>query len=131
MWRRDIRNKLSALFVLALLMTSGRISAHHSIAATYFGDQTQQIKGRIVMLIYRNPHSFVEVDANDEKGKKQTWAVEWAASSQLDMFGVKEALKPGDSVTVVGNPGRNPADHRLRLVKVTRTSNGWTWSGSF
>jgi hypothetical protein len=32
---------------------------------------------------------------------------------------------------VVGNPGRNPADHRLRMVNITRPSDGWNWGGSF
>jgi thiamine monophosphate kinase len=43
----------------------------------------------------------------------------------------RETLKPGDDVVVVGNPGRNPADHRLRMVNITRPADGWKWGGTF
>ena len=39
-------------------------------------------------------------------------------------------LKPGDDVVVTGNPGRNPADHRLRMQSVERPKDGWKWSGT-
>jgi hypothetical protein len=64
------------------------------------------------------------------------WAVEWGAGGQLGRQGVtRETLKPGDHVIVVGNPGRNPEDHRLRMVTITRpAANGepeWKWGGTF
>ena len=42
--------------------------AHHSYAATY--DTTKEIKleGKLVQFVYRNPHSFVHVEAPDDKG---------------------------------------------------------------
>jgi thiamine monophosphate kinase len=43
----------------------------------------------------------------------------------------RETLKPGDHVIITGNPGRNPADHRLRLRKIERPSDGWEWGGDF
>jgi hypothetical protein len=36
-------------------------------------------------------------------------------------------LKPGDHVVISGNPGRNPADHRVRLLKIQRPKDGWSW----
>jgi len=40
-------------------------------------------------------------------------------------------LKPGDKVVVQGQPGRNPADHRIRLVHISRPADGWEWGGDF
>ena len=121
-----------ALVAGALVVSRGRAYAHHSFAATYFEDKTQKIEGNLVQFLYRNPHSFVHVEAPDEKGTMQRWAVEWGAGGQLGRQGVsRETLKPGDHVIIVGNPGRNPEDHRLRMVNITRPSDGWKWGGTF
>ena len=121
-----------ALVAGALVVSSGRAYAHHSFAATYFEDKTQKIECNLVQFLYRNPHSFVHVEAPDEKGTMQRWAVEWGAGGQLGRQGVsRETLKPGDHVIIVGNPGRNPEDHRLRMVNITRPSDGWKWGGTF
>jgi len=40
-------------------------------------------------------------------------------------------LRPGDHVIVIGQPGRNPEDHRLRMINIKRPSDGWTWKGTF
>ena len=41
----------------AALITSIRVYAHHSFAATYFEDKQQTIEGDIVQFLLRNPHS--------------------------------------------------------------------------
>ena len=112
-----------AMFVVAL-----PVAAHHSFAATYFEDKEVTIEGDLVQFLFRNPHSFVHVDGKDKDGKPVTWAVEWGGGGQLGRTGVtRETLKVGDHVIIVGNPGRNPDDHRLRMVKLKRTSDNYTW----
>jgi hypothetical protein len=102
--------------------------AHHSFAATYHEDQTVKIEGKLVQFLFRNPHSFVHVEAPDENGEMQRWAVEWGGVGQLAGQGItRETLKAGDVVAITGNPGRNPADHRLRMVTLKRPSDGFTW----
>ena len=118
------------LALATLVTTQVNVYAHHSFAATYFEDQTVTIKGKLVQFLYRNPHSFVHVEAPDDKGVMQTWAVEWGAGGQLSRDGVtRESLKPGDEVEIKGNPGRNPDDHRIRMQSITRPSDGWSWKG--
>ena len=129
-----MKRTLFALVLVAgaMVVSSGRAYAHHSFAATYFEDKTQKIEGNLVQFLYRNPHSFVHVEAPDDKGMMQRWAVEWGAGGQLGRQGVtRETLKPGDHVIIVGNPCRNPEDHRLRMVNITRPSDGWKWGGTF
>jgi hypothetical protein len=126
------RALLAFVFTAAAIVSTGRALAHHSFAATYFEDKTQKIEGNLVQFLYRNPHSFVHVEGPDDKGVMQRWAVEWGAGGQLGRQGVtRETLKPGDHVIIVGNPGRNPDDHRLRMVNITRPSDGWKWGGTF
>ena len=128
-----MKRALLALVITAgAIVSGGRALAHHSFAATYFEDKTQKIEGNLVQFLYRNPHSFVHVEGPDDKGVMQRWAVEWGAGGQLGRQGVtRETLKPGDHVIIVGNPGRNPDDHRLRMVNITRPSDGWKWGGTF
>jgi len=128
-----MKRTLFALVITAgAIVSGGRALAHHSFAATYFEDKTQKVEGNLVQFLYRNPHSFVHVEGPDEKGAMQRWAIEWGAGGQLGRQGVtRETLKPGDHVIIVGNPGRNPEDHRLRMVNITRPSDGWKWGGTF
>jgi len=71
--------------------------------------------------------------APDENGQEVRWAVEWAAAGALQRDGVatREILRPGDIVLIEGAPGRNPADHKIRLNHIERPSDGWKWGGSF
>ena len=39
------------------------------------------------------------------------------------------SVKPGDHVVITGSPGRNPADHRLRMRTIFRPKDGWRWGG--
>ena len=115
--------------VLATLMIAGMtVRAHHSFAATYDESKSVMIEGRLVQFLVRNPHSFVHVMAPDDKGQEQRWAVEWGGAGQLAGQGVtRETLKPGDVVVISGNPGRNAADHRIRMVTLRRPSDGFGW----
>ena len=117
---------------IALTLSVGSVSAHHSFAATYLEGQTQKIEGKVVQFLFRNPHSFLHVEAPDDNGTMQVWNIEWGGGGVLGRQGVmRETLKPGDRVIVVGQPGRVPEEHRLRMVNLTRPADGWKWGGTF
>jgi hypothetical protein len=127
-----MRRAMLVLALAAAAVMTRPVQAHHSFAATYFEDKVQKIEGDLVQFLYRNPHSFVHVEAPDEKGVKQRWAVEWGAGQQLTQQGVtRVTLRAGDHVIIEGSPGRNPEDHRLRMRTIVRPSDGWKWSGTF
>jgi hypothetical protein len=116
------------LFALTLVAAASPVRAHHSFAATYDEGKTVKIEGRLVQFQFRNPHSFVYVTAPDPAGQMQRWTVEWGGGGQLDSQGItRETLRPGDSIVVTGNPGRNPADYRVRLLTLLRPSDGFSW----
>ncbi len=122
--------KLLILAFAAGSILAAGARAHHSFAATYMVDKEIKIEGKLVEFLYRNPHSFVKIEAPDDKGQVQTWAVEWGGGAQLSRDGVsRDTLKPGDHVVVTGNPGRDPGDHRIRMHSITRPSDGWKWVG--
>jgi hypothetical protein len=115
--------------LLAVALAAGSAAApHHSFAATYDQQETIRIEGRIVQFQFRNPHSYVHVEAPDADGQVWRWAIEWGGTGQLGQQGVtSQTLQPGDEVTVTGNPGHNPGDHRLLMRTLHRTSDGFGW----
>ena len=123
-----MKRRLLLLFVVAAFVSGIQLYAHHSFAATYHEDQTIKIEGTLVQFQFRNPHSFVQVDAPDNKGVMQRWGSEWGGAGQLGGQGVNRyTLKSGDHVIITGSPGRTAEDHRIRMVTLKRTSDGFGW----
>jgi hypothetical protein len=55
-----------------------------------------------------------------------------AGAAALAGSGVSRGtLVAGDSVVIKGNPGRNAADNRMRLISITRPSDGWVWGQAY
>src|SRR5262249_655520 len=127
-----LKTKLFALVLTGMGVLGVRAYAHHSFAATYLEGQKMTIEADVVQFLYRNPHSFLHLEATDKDGKKILWAVEWAGGAQLGSEGgAGDTLRAGDHVIVVGEPGRDPNDHRLRMIDIKRPSDGWSWKGTF
>ena len=125
--------RLIVLLIAAAMLISisgSQLSAHHSFAATYFEDKQEKVEGDLVQFLFRNPHSFVHLEVKQPNGELVRYAVEWGGGGQLGRQGVtRETLKVGDHVIIIGNPGRNPEDHRLRMIRLQRPSDGYTWGG--
>ena len=121
-----MKKKIVLLFAISMMASAAAAFAHHSFAATYNEKETSTITGKIVQFSFRNPHSFVQVEVDDGK-EKVRWAIEWAGAAQLANTGVQnDTLRYGDTVVITGSPGRNPADHRMRMRTVKRP-DGFTW----
>lgn len=119
---------LVVLLAAGALAFGSRAYAHHSFAATYLEDKSVTIEGELAQFLFRNPHSFVHVNVKEKDGSIVRYAVEWGGVGQLGGQGVtRETLKPGDHVVITGSPGRNAADHRVRMVSLRRPSDGFGW----
>ena len=104
------------------------VQAHHSFGGTYDVQKQITIKGKIVQVTLRSPHSFLYVEAEDANGSLQRWTIEGAASGQFAQQGIdKDVFKIGDPVEVVANPSRSPNSTRARLIRITRTTDGKSW----
>jgi len=117
--------RLVALSVLTGLLACGAVaSAHHSFAATYDDKSAMTLEGTITQVLFRNPHSFVQIE--DKAGVR--WGVEWGGATQLTGGGVtRDTLKAGDHVIVTGLPARDPEDHRMLMRSLARPSDGFKW----
>jgi Family of unknown function (DUF6152) len=111
-----------------VVLTALPVQAHHSFAAVYQADDMIEIEGKVVQFLFRNPHSILHVLAPDESGTMTRWAIEWQGATQLGANGVSaQSIRPGDPVIVSGNPGRVAAEHRILLVTIKRTTDGFGW----
>jgi hypothetical protein len=117
------------LVVAGALLCGATALAHHSIAATYDGNKEVKLEGKIVEGVFRNPHSFLQIEAPDQNGTMQRWSLEWRSAGSLGQEGIKrDTLKFGDEVVITMNPSRTPADHRGVLKSLHRKSDGFGWS---
>ena len=122
-----MKRTLPALLLAGALLFAAPAFAHHSLAATY-QDKEVKLEGKIVDLLLRNPHSFLQIEAPDENGVMQRWSLEWRSSGQLGQQGIKrDTLKVGDEVIVTISPSRTADDHRGALKTLHRKSDGFGW----
>lgn len=121
------RNML--FLVLGAACLSGMTgNAHHSQAAQYDTGKKVTLEGTMVNFQFRNPHSFLQVEAPDESGQMVRWSIEWGGSGQLTGHGVtRTTLKYGDVVVISANPSRTPNDHKLHMLTLRRASDGFGW----
>lgn len=90
----------TTLLMLGTLAVSSPLLAHHGNAA--FADKPTTLKdAKVTNFSWSNPHSLIEFDAKDDKGKMQHWVVETAAPQALVLIGwSKSSLQPGDLIAV-------------------------------
>jgi hypothetical protein len=123
-----VRNRLFAVLIAASVLAGAPAVAHHSFTGAYNVDKTVVIKGKIVQIAFRSPHSFFYVEAQDASGATQQWAIEGASAGQFAQQGVDaKAFRVGDIVDVTVNPSRTPNSTRARLLKIVRPSDGKSW----
>ena len=72
------------LAVAAFLVAGTAAFAHHSYSATYDVRQKVTLEGKLVQFVFKNPHSFVTIQAPDTKGVMRRWSLEWSGTSQLN-----------------------------------------------
>ena len=120
--------RVPMLVLLGALLSAVTTYAHHSQGAQYDASKQVKIEGTLVQFQFRNPHTFIQVEAPDENGVVQRWSIEWGGVGQLSGQGVtRTTLKYGDVVIITANPSRTPNDHKLHMLTLKRTSDGFGW----
>jgi hypothetical protein len=115
--------------IAAIALLSGTAAyAHHSFGATYNGKETITLEGKLVQFIFRNPHSFVNIEAPDAQGVTQRWSVEWSGTGALAGQGVnRQTLRVGDEIIITGRPSRTPGELRVQMLTLHRPLDGFGW----
>jgi len=120
--------KVILLAIATAMLVATAAYAHHSYGATYDTSKEVRLQGKLVQFVFRNPHAFVHIQAADEKGVMQRWAIEWSGTTQLGAAGIThESLRVGDDIVIVARPSRVPGEYRALMVTLKRPSDGFGW----
>ena len=112
--------RVSLFAALACAITAPAL-AHHSFAMF---DNTRSITlhGKVSKFQWTNPHSYLEVDAEDGKGGTKHYTLEMTSPNMMSRGGwTSRTIKSGDVVTVVVAPLRDGKPGGL-LLQVTLPS---------
>ncbi len=113
-----MKAQLSLLLALCAAAASP-LRAHHGTGVAYQVDKEVTLKGTVTEWIWANPHCGLLFDVTDDKGNVVHWGAEMSNPHALSEAGLsKDIFKPGDKVTVMGNPARSGAP-RLQLKTIT------------
>jgi len=119
------------LVVIGVAALCAPVQGHHSFAEYYIEADTIEIEGEVVEFQYKNPHSWIHVMAREPFGGSKPYAAEWASVSRLERDGINaKTLRPGDVVRIWASPNRNPNDNRIRLKRIERRADRWSWGGN-
>ena len=95
--------RMAKTFLLAPLLLPLVAFAHHSFAMFDMA-KSVSYQGKVKEVQWTNPHVWVELDVT-ANGKTSTLSFEGAAIPVLKRVGwMKDTVKAGDMVTVVGHP---------------------------
>ncbi len=101
--------------VIALFFATLSAPAHHS-QAIYDRGRTITIDGVVTSYEWTNPHVYLYVQTQDASGETVVWPIEGQVTVILRRLGWdRDTFAPGDRVTVVAHPSRDPA-RQMALV---------------
>ena len=112
---------------IGVLVVPYLVLAHHA-ATNYDTEKLVTLQGTVTNFKFGNPHPHVYFQAKDEAGNTVEWVAEsgspparWYNSGWRG-----NALKPGDPVTVTGNPSKD-GRKMLRIRKIVN-ADGKEWT---
>jgi hypothetical protein len=90
-----------------LIVIAVPIIAHHG-NAEYDEKRPLTLKGTVTEFMWASPHSKIFLNAKDANGSVVHWSIETLSPGKLARAGwTKDAVKPGDQVTVTFSPAKN------------------------
>lgn len=100
--------------------------AHHSITAEFDTSKSFTVQGTLTKIEWVNPHSYIYLDAKDDKGAVISYSFEAGPPGNLRRAGVlRNMLTVGDSVTIDAYAAKDGSKH-LGLVKAIHFADGHT-----
>ena len=115
-----MRNRLVIVVttVVALMAAALPLAAHHSFSAEFDGSKSVTLDGKVVMMEWVNPHSWLHIDVTAPDGKVERWKVEGGSPNVLQRLGwTRDSLPAGTRVKVTGAPAKDGA-HRLNSQNI-------------
>ena len=108
--------------VIAALLATASAVAHHSNSA-FDGDKVMVLTGTVTEWKWTNPHVWIILSVDDDKGGKVVWSIEGRTPGQLVRAGwSRTTLKAGETITVDFSPAKD--DSRTGLLTRVRRADG-------
>jgi hypothetical protein len=118
------RGAWPCILALTIAFISIPVRAHHSLSGSYDTSREITVDGVVTAFQFINPHPFVTIAVESQKGTKQQWRAELDNRSELVGIGMTEGIfKSGDRVVIVGSPGRDNA-LTVYVRKLDRPADG-------
>jgi len=96
-------------------------NAHHS-RAHFLLDEMIEFEGVVTEVGWRSPHVYLQVEALDEAGIRQTWTLEGHSIPGFLRVGwQRSSVQVGDRAVVVAHPNRDPEKTFAMVYSVTLT----------
>jgi len=105
--RTKINTILVPFAILLCLNPITGVQAHHANSA-YDRSKTISVTGTVSKWQFINPHVGIFLDVINEQGELENWSGEFQSVQDLYRFFSwnKDTFKPGEQVTIIGNPDR-------------------------
>ena len=88
---------------VGILSATVPIRAHHAFAAEFDDHKPIILKGKVTVMEWVNPHTWIHLDVTGPDGKVVNWKVEGGAPNALYRRGwTKNSIKIGSEITVDG-----------------------------
>src|SRR5262245_36085658 len=102
---------LGSLALSGLLMATGSLLAHHSLAGVYDMKKDMELSGAVEKLQFVNPHGSLQIGVKNADGTSTSWILTLGSATALAQRGVGKtgpnALHNGDVIKVKFIPAKN------------------------
>ena len=111
----SLTTRIGMALPLAAALAALPASAHHSFAM-FDNTRSVTLHGKVTAYQWTNPHSYLDIDADDGKGGTKHYTMEMTSPNMLHRGGwSSRTVRAGDVVTAVMSPLRDGQSGGLLL----------------
>ena len=103
-----MKKLILSMTIVAVLLAAAPVWAHHAFAAEYDQNKPIKLQGKVTMMEWINPHSWIHMDVVGSDGKVTSWMIEGGSPNIIIRRGFnKKSLEAGTEIIVEGYLAKN------------------------